>query len=131
MATATYPGDNSAIPAIESLPIPQNINVMVPTGTNTSNYAMTTCCAPSRVQIVDGCYLWCEVPRRYFNNSASHNDVTSSMLACIRAANRGKDTSGESVITGWQFNAGGKIGAGTVRQVGVWVLLVSALMYIL
>ena len=72
---------------------------MIRTGTNTSNDATTTCCAPSRVQIVDGCYLWCEVPRRYFNGSASRGDVSGSMSLCVRAANRGKDTSGESVIT--------------------------------
>jgi hypothetical protein len=51
------------------------------------------------------------------------------MLLGIRAANRGADTSGESVITGWQFNAGGRTGAGTAKQMALRVLLVSALMH--
>ncbi len=121
------PGGNSALPAIETLPIPQNINVMVRTGTNTSNYAMTTCCAPKRVQIADGCYLWCEVPPRYFNNSADHDAVMYSMSACIRAANRGKNLTDESVITGWQFNAAARAGTGTAKLVAIWALLVSGL----
>ena len=54
---------------------------------------------PTASRSVDGYYLWCEVPRRYFNGSASRGDVSGSMSLCVRAANRGKDTSGESVIT--------------------------------
>lgn len=128
MAYAGCPAGNSGIPAIESMPIPQNINVMVRAGTNTSNHAMTTCCAPNRVQIVDGCYLWCEVPRHYFNTSAGRDGVSGAMRQCIRAANRGRNNTDESVITGWQFNAAGRTaGAGMVKQMGLWALLVSGL----
>ncbi len=41
----------------------------------------------------------------------------------------GKNDSSESLITGWQFNAGERTGAGTAKQMGLWVLLVSALVY--
>ncbi len=127
--TTSCPGGNSAVPDLRSLPIPQNINVMVRTGTNTSNPAMSTCCAPNRVQIVDGCYLWCEVPRRYFNGSTSQSGVTSSLMSCIRAANRGRNNTDESIITGWQFNTGARAAGttATAKQIGLWVLLVSGL----
>ncbi|KAG7285286.1 hypothetical protein NEMBOFW57_009908 [Staphylotrichum longicolle] len=121
MANSSCPGGNSALPSIVTLPIPQNINVMVRTGTNTSNLAMSTCCAPSRVQIVDGCYLWCEVPRRYFNGSSNRDNVMFEMGACIRATNSGSNITNDSVITGWQFNAGARAGpAGMAKQIGLW-----------
>lgn len=131
MANSSCPLGNSALPSIVTLPIPQNINVMVRMGTSTSNLAMSTCCAPSRVQIVDGCYLWCEVPRRYFNGSSSRDDVMFEMAACITATNTGRNITNDSVITGWQFNTGARAGTGTAKGIGLWVLLVSGFLHVL
>ena len=124
----TCPSEDSAIPDIHNLPIPQNINVMVNAGSNISDHAMQVCCAPNPVHVTEGCpYLWCEVPQQYFHNgSARHDDVISSMSACLGDAGRGNSTGGESRGTSWQFNSGSRPGTATAKQVGVWVLLVSA-----
>ena len=123
----TCPLGPSGVPAIAALPVPQNINVVVRPGVSTTKEAMAACCAPSRVQIVDGCYLWCEIPARYFNHSANHDTVVQQMTSCIRAENKGKNTTDEAIGTGFQFNAAGRVGV--VRGVGVWVLLVSGLVW--
>jgi hypothetical protein len=130
MANSSCPGGNTALPDINTLPIPQNINIMARTGSNTSNHAMETCCEPSPVQVAEGCYLWCEVPQRYFNVSTRNDEVASRMSACLRAAVGGNYTD-ESRITGWQFNAGARTGMTTAKQIGLWVLLVSGFIYIL
>jgi hypothetical protein len=113
------------MPAIESLPIPQNINAIVLPGTNTSDPAMVTCCAPNRVQIVDGCYLWCEIPASYFvgSDDAGARSATSS---CLEEHGRNYK---ESRITGWQFNAGTRAGAGSAKQLGLWALALSGVVY--
>ena len=91
---------------------------------------MSRCCAPSRVQIVDGCYLWCEVPQRYFDGSTDESGVTYSFLACIRTANIGRNATDESIMTGWQYNTGARAAGtmATAKQMGLWLLLVSGLM---
>jgi hypothetical protein len=113
------------MPAIESLPIPQNINAIVLPGTNTSDPAMVTCCAPNRVQIVDGCYLWCEIPASYLDGTddAGARSATSS---CLEEHGRNYK---ESRITGWQFNAGTRAGAGSAKQLGLWALALSGVVY--
>lgn len=123
---ATCPGGDSAIPDASSLPIPQNINVMVRTGTNVSNHAMLVCCEPNPVQVTTGCpYLWCELPRRYFNESSDPAFVGNKVSACLgRTANL---TDGDSRGTVFQFNAGSRPGTATAKQMGLWVLLVSGI----
>ena len=123
---ATCPGGDSAIPDAFSLPIPQNINVMVRTGSNASNHAMEVCCAPNRVQVTTGCpYLWCELPRRFFNESSDPAYVGVKVSACLRSA--ANFTDGDSRGTVFQFNAGARAGTATAKQMGLWVLLVSGL----
>ncbi|KAK4154933.1 hypothetical protein C8A00DRAFT_13994, partial [Chaetomidium leptoderma] len=62
---------------------PYDTNLMIIPGTSTSDPAMVTCCAPNRVEKVDDCWLWCELPQSYFNNtgsSASHQWRAASGL---------------------------------------------------
>ncbi|KAL7620664.1 hypothetical protein AAE478_009659 [Parahypoxylon ruwenzoriense] len=40
-------------------------------GQNTSDPAITACCAPNSVNLINDCYLWCEVPPTFANNSAN------------------------------------------------------------
>ncbi len=123
-ANATCPGGDSAIPDAFALPIPQNINVMVRTGSNVSNHAMEVCCAPNRVQVTTGCpYLWCELPRRYFNESSDPASVGSKVSACLGT----NFADGDSRGTVFQFNAGARAGTATTKQMGLWVLFVSGL----
>lgn len=119
---------DSAIPDIISLPIPQNINVMVVPGSDASYPPMVTCCQPNRVQVVNNCSLWCEVPKSYFDNGANHQDVTDATSACLRR--NARNGTGPR-ITGWQFNAGARTGMWTAKEIGVLVLALSGLMYIM
>ena len=125
----TCPLGPSAAPSIAALPVPQNINIILRPGVSTTREAMAACCAPSPVQLVDGCYLWCEIPARYFNNSASHDAVVGQMTSCIRAEDKRRNFTGtgEPIGTAFQFNKAGRVGV--VRGVGVWVLLVSGLVW--
>lgn len=115
------------MPAIEALPIPQDINVIALPGTNTSDPAMVTCCAPNRVQIVDGCYLWCEIPASYFNGTDDEG-AQQGTSSCLRVNGRNYN---ESRITGWQFNAAARAGTGSAKQLGLWMLALSGLIYVL
>lgn len=83
MANTTCP--DSSIPDIASLPVPHNINLMVIPGSNASYHPMVTCCEPNPVQVVNECWLWCEVPKSYFDHGASHQAVTDATSSCIRA----------------------------------------------
>ncbi|KAK3906176.1 hypothetical protein C8A05DRAFT_29962 [Staphylotrichum tortipilum] len=123
----TCPLGPSALPVISTLPIPQNINVVVRPGVSTADEAMAACCSPNRLQIADGCYLWCEIPARYFNQSADHDTMSQHMTSCIRAENKGRNITNEAIITGFQFNVAGRVGV--ARGLGVWVLLVSGLVW--
>ncbi|KAK0739982.1 hypothetical protein B0T18DRAFT_416991 [Schizothecium vesticola] len=51
----------SAVPA--SLPIPKGINYAALQGRNGSEPWMVKCCAPNPVNLVDGCWVWCELPK--------------------------------------------------------------------
>lgn len=128
MANATCPGDTS-IPSIESLPIPQDINVMVVPGSNTSYPPMTTCCQPNKVEVVNDCWLWCQIPQSYFDHDgASQQDVQDATSSCLRV--NGQNATGPK-ITGWQFNASARAGMWTVKEMGVLVLALSGLTYVL
>ena len=125
-ANATCPG-GLALPSIHNLPVPQNINIMVSTGSNASAHPMEVCCAPNPVHVTEGCpYLWCEVPQRYFQSGPTSRDsVISSMSGCLSSAGGDSFTNGEPGGTSWQFNAGGQAETVTAKQIGLWVLVVS------
>lgn len=126
-STTTCP--SAAVPDISSLPVPHDINLMIVPGTNTQDPAMTVCCEPNPVQTIDGCWLWCELPASYWVNGTTPNDaVQQASGSCLRVNGRNFT---ESRITGWQFNAAGRVGAGSVRAVGLWVLALSGLVYVL
>jgi hypothetical protein len=121
--------NDAAVPDIKSLPIPQNINVVVAPGSNASFPPMVSCCQPNPVHVVDNCTLWCEIPKSYFDNKASQDDVGSKLSSCLRgnAAN-----STWPKITGLQFNAGARPGGSwTVKEAGILVLAVSGLVYLM
>lgn len=118
------------IPEFNSLPIPQNINVVATPGNDTSYPPMQLCCAPNRVQIVDGCYLWCEIPRAYFNNT-DKNGAMGGFGACLTAQKRRTNTTDPRII-GYQFNAAARPRMmGSATQIGLWVLALSGLIYAL
>jgi len=115
------------IPDFVNLPIPQNINVVATPGNDTSYPPMKACCEPNRVQIVDGCYLWCEMPKRYFNGT-DKDSARSSFSSCL-VFQQGNTT--DRRITGYQLNAATRPGLGSAKQVGLWALALSGLIYVL
>jgi hypothetical protein len=126
--TTSTCGPVSEMPGIDSLPIPQNINVVSTPGNDTAYPPMASCCAPNRVQIVDGCYLWCEIPKSYFNGT-DNDGAGSAFSTCLRLR-RGDDDAVR--ITGYQFSAAAaRPGVGSAKQIGVWVLALSGLIYVL
>ncbi|OIW25431.1 hypothetical protein CONLIGDRAFT_93329 [Coniochaeta ligniaria NRRL 30616] len=130
MTNTTCP--DAALPDLSSLPIPQNINVMAVPGSDISYFPMQACCQPNRVQVVNNCTLWCEVPPTFFNNGRSHQEVQDSTSNCLRV--NGLNSTGPKII-GWQFNgppnAGARTGMWTVKEIGVFVLAFSGLVYVL
>lgn len=122
---------SSEMPGFINLPIPQNINVVATPGNDTSYPPMKACCEPNRVQIVDGCYLWCEIPKRYFNGT-DKDGARSTLGSCLMSHKlRGNNTRSELRITGYQFNAAARSGMGSAKQLGLWVLALSGLIYVL
>ncbi|KAK4248673.1 hypothetical protein C7999DRAFT_13436 [Corynascus novoguineensis] len=119
------------MPATENLPIPHDINVMLIATTNSSNPAMAACCAPNLARLVEGCYQWCEIPRRFFdeaeagNRDRNWNEVKDAVQRatgdCLRINGRNLN---ESRIQGWAFNSAAAASAGSIKAFGLWALLV-------
>ncbi|OIW22407.1 hypothetical protein CONLIGDRAFT_697571 [Coniochaeta ligniaria NRRL 30616] len=120
--------DDNFIPDPKSLPIPQDINVMIAPGSNTSLTPMVTCCQPNPVQVVDSCTLWCELPKSYFDRGASHQDVEDAASNCLRV-NRGNSTWPKS--HGFQMNVGARTGSWTVKKSGILVLALAGLVHLM
>ncbi|KAB5586294.1 hypothetical protein GE09DRAFT_1049259 [Coniochaeta sp. 2T2.1] len=126
MANTSCPDD--ALPDVKSLPIPQNINVMVAPGSDASFPPMVTCCQPNPVQVVDHCTLWCELPKSYFDKGESRGDVDNKAASCLRL--HGGNTTWPK-ISGFQLNAGGRTGSWTVKQASIMALALSGLVYLM
>ena len=93
------------IPELASLPISDDTYYVITPGQNTSDAAMVACCSPNAVNIVDTCYLWCEVPSTY----SDKDTVTTDFGNCLRqngknvtiiAANTSDSPSRTPTITG-------------------------------
>lgn len=113
MSNVTCPPGNT-LPEIASLPIPQNIPVIVIPGSNASDVSMVNCCYPEPVAVADSCYEWCEVPK---------NTSVMEFGNCLRI--NGK-TNNQSSIVGFQSDAPPAPSA-TIMKLGLWTLLVSGL----
>jgi hypothetical protein len=118
---------NTELPVLSTLPIPQNINVVATPGNDTSYPPMQACCEPNLVQIVDRCYLWCEIPKRYLNYT--DKDTTAVVVSACLRRNRVNET--DFRIIGYGFNAAARPGMASAKQLGLWVLALSGLVYVL
>ncbi len=132
--TTTTCGPLTSIPDISTLPIPHTINAVATPGNDTSYAPMVTCCAPSRVQIVDGCYLWCEIPARYYgkDGKASKEDAQRDVSSCLHLGQNGSGGNGGGEEHGGRILAFQLNGAGRsrgMRGFGVWVSAVTGLVW--
>ena len=113
MANVTCPPRNQ-LPTHGNLPIADDIDYVLRAGTNTSDLAMTACCAPNPVNFVDGCFLWCEYPNRYSNESLTQ------FSACI-IENGGE----EAALAGSLPDSATSTGAPSMMALALAVLIFS------
>lgn len=122
MSTSTCPPPTET-PNLVNLPIPRGVNVVVMTGSHASNPEMAVCCKPNAVQLVNDCFLWCELPKSYLNGTSPEQGV-DSFHTCLRI-NGGNDTVNRSI--GWRLASGGEAVKGlSITQLGIWTLLTMA-----
>lgn len=114
-----HPDRMTSIPDIKGIEtIPQNINVVMVGASNDTLQAMTSCCAPHYVQVLDGCYLWCKLP------GPEHVDnIHSNFTSCLDG--NGMARTGRLIVGGNIPNAGERVGpAVTSVGLGLWGLVV-------
>ena len=113
MANVTCPPRNQ-LPTHGNLPIADDVDYVLRAGTNTSDPAMTACCAPNPVNFVDGCFLWCEYPNRYSNESLTQ------FSACI-IENGGE----EAALAGSLPDSATSTGAPSMMALALAILIFS------
>ncbi|KAM7185772.1 hypothetical protein V8F33_012221 [Rhypophila sp. PSN 637] len=84
----------NAQPDIQGIPtLPQDINIAMIGGENVSHPAMVWCCYPNHVQLLDSCFLWCQIPEPAGENEKdsqgrskfSHaQDIADNFTSCLR-----------------------------------------------
>lgn len=81
---------------------------------------MTNCCAPNPVNLVNNCYLWCQLPpsQLYVDSDGL---LTSDFDDCLRANGLNID---ETPISGYHYFNGAGMVAPTIKGVWVWALFV-------
>ncbi|KAG7290010.1 hypothetical protein NEMBOFW57_000002 [Staphylotrichum longicolle] len=115
------------MPALGTLPIPHDINAVAVHGNDTSFRPMAFCCEPKPVQVVAGCYLWCEMSSKY-SNGVDKGAAVDAFNLCLR---RTIGNSSELGVIGLQLKSAARPGIGSAKQVGLWVLALSGLIYAL
>lgn len=122
-----------ALPDFASLPeIPKNLTVAATPGTDPGDEPFNGTCSPSPVHVIQGCYLWCEIPQRYYGNGGdkgSADDAIHAFQTNYGAGASRLNTTGK--ITGYRKASGGPGRAEvSAKMLGTWFLVVSGvLMY--
>lgn len=95
--------DLGSLPSYNALGLSPSLNVVMVPGNNVSDAAMTACCAPSSVNLVDTCVEWCEIPKSYFNQSSTWTQagVEDEFHACL--LDNGRVPGKTLIITGYHF----------------------------
>lgn len=105
------------MPDADSLPIPHDVRVAVVPGTNTSAAWMIDCCYPNAVNLVEGCYLYCVVPKNMTN--------VSVFAECLQVHGRNLNESNIVIIS--SDAPGFKAPTMSVMQLGILALAVSGI----
>jgi len=101
--------------------IPLNITVGYLPASNSTYGPMVSCCAPSPVQLGEGCYYWCKL-----NATDINGQHWSSCLSFLHAFNTTNGTS----ITGFHLASTGTSNVVTgVGRAILWSVVVSGLLY--
>ncbi|KAK4128847.1 hypothetical protein N657DRAFT_639354 [Parathielavia appendiculata] len=85
LSASNCPKDS--IPA--NLAIPENITYAVIPGQNASDSWIADCCDPYPVQLVESCWLWCQIsPGVGINSNASDDTLKHEFRSCLRVNDR-------------------------------------------
>ena len=118
MANSSCPALN-ALPNLNDYPISSKVDYVYIHGQNVSDAAMTDCCAPNSVNLVDGCYEWCELPARYTNTSMARHNAMADFNTCLQR--NGKKV----LILGANIRSSAPIPRVSLRAVAVVALIAS------
>lgn len=118
----TCPPGNSLLD-LDHLPIPKDHSFAVIPGQNVSVPWMVRCCAPNPVNLVNNCYLWCQLPPSQIYHGS--NGLDTDFDSCLKINGLNVD---ETSISGYSFaNAAGRVGP-TIQGVGIWALLAAGIL---
>ncbi|KAK1827041.1 hypothetical protein QBC39DRAFT_362945 [Podospora conica] len=109
----------SGVPA--SLPIPKGINYAAVQGRNGSEPWMVKCCTPNPVNLVDGCWVWCQLPKERITTLPDGKKETDFMT-CLKQ--NGRDRADPSGML-FEVNApssDAKATRVTTKGLGVWAV---------
>ena len=102
--------------------IPQDVNYVIIPGNDSTLPWAVSCCEPNPVNVVGGCYLWCEIPERRITTTED-GKRTSDIGTCMRTT--GKPLN-EYAMYSLHFSGGGASRMG-VKGFGIWALVTAAM----
>ncbi|KAK4209239.1 hypothetical protein QBC37DRAFT_430635 [Rhypophila decipiens] len=118
----------TAMPSLGGIDtIPKDIDVVMITGNNVSHPAMNACCAPNKVQLLDGCYLWCKIPGgtpKLETKDAIFRNITSCLQVndYLDEDDEGRGAVQANIVTA--SLATGSKGSLSTLGLGIWALAV-------
>jgi hypothetical protein len=113
-------GPNSLPSSAERL-IPKDLNHVILPGNDSTAPWIVNCCDPNPVNLLGGCYLWCEIPDRRITTNSNTGKKDSDMGQCLRMEGRPLNASS---ILGTRFASGAsEVGA---KALSVWGLMLVA-----
>jgi hypothetical protein len=109
--------------------IPYRIPIVIMAGNNTEARYMTECCAPNEVNLVIGCYMWCEIPDRHIIKNSSRPGFDTDIHQCI-VENGWPENNDSGVLkteSGFdsESGAGRVVGRMGIMGLGIWGLLLA------
>lgn len=126
----TFIGANGTVCESDRMPtrvvVPVDVPYFVMPG-RTNDTAMAACCHPQPLDLIDNCYVWCELPSQlYANRSDAPSEATlgASFADCLVANGH---TSPEIYRLRLKSSAAPASSVGP--RAGLWVLLIASLTY--
>ncbi|KYK57949.1 hypothetical protein DCS_04962 [Drechmeria coniospora] len=114
---------------LQSLPIAKSISYAAISGNDPFDPAMTICCHPNPVNVVEQCVEWCQLPERFLNQTKGDlGDAFHDFSRCLRLARRDHNQT-DGYIIGFQSSAA--LPPGTLRSavVGTFIALFLATLF--
>ncbi|ODA83208.1 hypothetical protein RJ55_01719 [Drechmeria coniospora] len=129
MANSTVACHPDHLIDLQSLPIAKSISYAAISGNDPFDPAMTICCHPNPVNVVEQCVEWCQLPERFLNQTKGDlGDAFHDFSRCLRLARRDHNQT-DGYIIGFQSSAA--LPPGTLRSavVGTFIALFLATLF--